>query len=76
MNQEKIMKRRMIRAIVLFILTFIALLVFIDLALIRKYPEIKTKRSTPTLPPNWIQRIQQRFKLMLSLGKENPPSPA
>ena len=31
MNQEKIMKKRMIRAIVLFILTFIALLVFIGL---------------------------------------------
>ena len=31
MNQEKIMKRRMIRAIVLFIFTFIAMLVFIGL---------------------------------------------
>ena len=31
MNQEKLMKRRMIRAIVLLIITFIALLVFIGL---------------------------------------------
>ena len=31
MNQEKLMKRRMIRAIILFIITFIALLVFIAL---------------------------------------------
>lgn len=31
MNQEKIMKRKMYRAIVLFILTFIAMLVFIGL---------------------------------------------
>lgn len=31
MTQEKIMKRRMIRAIVLFVITFVALLVFIGL---------------------------------------------
>lgn len=31
MNQEKLMKRRMIRAIILFLITFVALLVFIAL---------------------------------------------
>lgn len=45
MNQEKLMKRRMIRAIILFIITFIALLVFIALYMDEKKRVQETYRK-------------------------------
>ncbi len=45
MNQEKLMKRRMIRAIILFIITFIALLVFIALYIDEKKRVQETYRK-------------------------------
>jgi len=44
-NQEKLMKRRMIRAIILFIITFIALLVFIALYMDEKKRVQETYRK-------------------------------
>ena len=53
MTQEKIMKRRMIRAIVLFVITFIALLIFIGLYI------DETRRVQDTYRKQFIAHLDQ-----------------
>ena len=53
MTQEKIMKRRMIRAIILFVLTFITLLIFIGLYI------DETRRVQDTYRNQFISHLNQ-----------------
>lgn len=53
MTQEKIMKRRMVRAIVLFVITFLALLVFIGLYI------DETRRVQETYRKQFIAHLDQ-----------------